>query len=94
MLEPSPDVSRIIDRLVLAGLVRRVQDSSNRRKLKLGITDAGLELLKQIDCRRKSMIDPLAGCSDAEVSQFNTLLDKVLEQLPERTALFDYGQME
>lgn len=40
----APTVSRIIDRLERAGLVVRVRAKRDRRKVKLGLTEAGREL--------------------------------------------------
>jgi len=45
----APDVTRMIDRLVRQGLVRRTRDSDDRRCSLATITSAGLKLLARID---------------------------------------------
>jgi DNA-binding MarR family transcriptional regulator len=49
MVARDPDVTRLVDRLVDRGLVDRVRDRRDRRVVELGITKAGLALLKQLD---------------------------------------------
>lgn len=44
-----PDVTRLLDRLEEAGLVGRERDSVDRRLVTTRITDAGLELLRNLD---------------------------------------------
>jgi len=45
----APDVTRMIDRLVRQGLVRRTRDGDDRRCSLATITSAGLKLLARID---------------------------------------------
>jgi len=45
----APDVTRMIDRLVRQGLVRRTRDNADRRCSLATITSAGLKLLVRID---------------------------------------------
>ncbi len=49
MMTREPDLTRLLDRLEKAGLVRRQRQPSDRRVVRVGITAAGLELLSQID---------------------------------------------
>lgn len=49
MLDPSPDVTRLIDKLVERGLVRRTTSDEDRRMTIHTITDDGLELLDEMD---------------------------------------------
>ncbi|WP_232798456.1 MarR family winged helix-turn-helix transcriptional regulator [Salinibacter altiplanensis] len=49
MLDPSPDVTRLIDKLVDRGLVRRSTSEEDRRMTIHTITDDGLDLLGQMD---------------------------------------------
>jgi DNA-binding MarR family transcriptional regulator len=44
-----PDITRLVDRLVNRGLVDRVRDRRDRRVVEVGITKAGLAMLKQLD---------------------------------------------
>jgi DNA-binding MarR family transcriptional regulator len=49
MLDPSPDVTRLIDKLVERGLVRRSKSERDRRMTIHTITDKGLALLDELD---------------------------------------------
>lgn len=49
MMTREPDLTRLLDRLENSGLVRRDRQESDRRIVRVGITRAGLELLRQID---------------------------------------------
>lgn len=49
MLDPSPDVTRLIDKLVQRGLVRRSRSEEDRRMTIHTITEKGLDLLDELD---------------------------------------------
>lgn len=49
MLDPSPDVTRLIDKLVERGLVERSRSEEDRRMIIHTITDEGLGLLDELD---------------------------------------------
>lgn len=49
MLDPSPDVTRLIDKLVDRGLVRRSRSEEDRRMTIHTITENGIALLKELD---------------------------------------------
>lgn len=48
MLDPSPDVTRLTDKLVERGLVERTRSEEDRRMTIHRITPAGLELLEEM----------------------------------------------
>ena len=64
MLEPAPDVTRLIDRLVKAGLVRRKSSNGDKRFSLAVITTAGLKLLAELD--------PLMDATDQYIAQLLT----------------------
>jgi DNA-binding MarR family transcriptional regulator len=49
MVARDPDVTRLLDRLADRGLVDRVRDRRDRRVVEVGITKAGLAVLRQLD---------------------------------------------
>jgi DNA-binding MarR family transcriptional regulator len=49
LVSRAPDITRMIDRLAERGLVDRERPADNRRVVLVGITSAGLELLRQLD---------------------------------------------
>jgi DNA-binding MarR family transcriptional regulator len=57
MLDPSPDVTRLIDKLVERGLVRRSRSEADRRMTIHTITDEGIELLDELDPKIREVQD-------------------------------------
>lgn len=49
MMTREPDLTRLLDRLEAAGLVKRSRQPTDRRVVRVGITPSGLELLAQLD---------------------------------------------
>lgn len=80
MVTPDPDVTRLLDRLEKRELVRRARDTVDRRVVRAGITDAGLELLDQLDA---PVPEWLSGClghlSDGELQTLIDLLERARE---------------
>jgi DNA-binding MarR family transcriptional regulator len=48
LVSRAPDITRLVDRLERRGLVRRDRPAENRRVVRVTITDAGLELLREL----------------------------------------------
>ncbi|WP_375434781.1 MarR family winged helix-turn-helix transcriptional regulator [uncultured Hymenobacter sp.] len=76
MLDKTSNASRIVDKLEAKKLVTRTVCPSNRRAVDIRITDAGLELLLEIDkvIERESLLRKL---TEAEVTLLSDLLDKI-----------------
>jgi len=72
-----PDVTRLIDRLVNAGLVERTRAVEDRRVVLARITTAGLNLLRKLD---RPVLDlhgqTLGHLTREELKQLNQLLEK------------------
>jgi len=49
LVSHAPDITRLVDRLEERGFVVRQRMADNRRVVQIGITEAGLTLLKQLD---------------------------------------------
>lgn len=49
LVSRAPDITRLLDRLVERGLIERERPPDNRRVVRVGITPAGLELLKAME---------------------------------------------
>ncbi|MBM3431711.1 MAG: MarR family transcriptional regulator [Bacteroidetes bacterium] len=77
MLEKMSDVSRIVDRLVVKGLVKKVTSARDRRLVDVLISDKGRKLLERLDLREEEMDDFLKGLTEKEAIQLNHLLDKL-----------------
>ena len=49
LVSRAPDITRMLDKLEERGLVRRERSAANRRTVFIGITPAGLKLLRELD---------------------------------------------
>lgn len=79
MLDKMSDTSRIVDRLVTKGFVKKGTCKSDRRLVDVIITDKGRKLLERID-EREDEIDNITGnLSKKEAAILSDLLDKIRE---------------
>lgn len=77
MLDKMSDTSRIVDRLVKKELVQKVICKTDRRLVDVTITDAGLQLLDQLDSYNEEMDALLGNITEEEAKMLNHLLDKI-----------------
>ena len=78
LVTPVPDVTRLLDRMVRAGLVTRGRVDSDRRVVKTCITPAGLHVLRELDVSAPSIAEEqLAHLSEEEVDTLNRLLEAI-----------------
>lgn len=71
-----PDVSRLLDRMMRAGLVMRARDEGDRRVVKATITDKGLAILRELDAPSIAIVDEkLAHMTDADLFTLIRLLE-------------------
>ncbi len=71
LVSRAPDITRMLDRLEDGGLVERDRLADNRRVVEVGVTDAGLALLAELDARVR----------DCHARQLGHLPREQLEQL-------------
>jgi DNA-binding MarR family transcriptional regulator len=60
LVSRAPDITRMLDKLEARGLVARERPADNRRVVRVGVTDAGLALLREIagplrDCHARQL---------------------------------------
>ena len=55
----APTASRLCDRLVKKGLVRRRTDRNDRRQVRIGLTEAGRQIIDTVSTRRRREITEL-----------------------------------
>lgn len=77
MLEKMSDTSRIVDRLISKGLVRKVTCKSDRRLVDVGITDKGKKLLEKLDTRQDDIDGVMRNLSEKDANLLSDLLDKI-----------------
>ena len=78
MIERTPGVTRLIDRLEQKGLVARERAAQDRRQVLCRITDAGIKLLARLDRPIDALESEVLGVlGDREVTELLTLLDKL-----------------
>ena len=81
MLDRSSNVSRLVEKLRINGLVERLPHGSDRRMVTVIITESGKKMLQEIDLptTRNTKDDPGNKMSDAELLELAHLLDKFRE---------------
>lgn len=78
MIAKTSNTTRLVDKLLLKGLVSREVCSDNRRKMEIAITPKGLELLKELDPKIEQQENGLADkLTPAEQEQFIVLMEKL-----------------
>lgn len=79
MLDKTSNASRIVDKLEEKKLVTRTVCPANRRAVDIRITEAGLQLLRQIDESGHLLANQtgMNDLTDDELAQLNYLLDKI-----------------
>ena len=74
-------VSLIVERMVRAGLIRRIRDLRDRRSVRLVITDKGKEILYRATDYAWTMVQEiLSGLPEEELRTLNSLLETVREK--------------
>jgi DNA-binding MarR family transcriptional regulator len=78
MVNRDPDVTRLVDRLIKQGLVRRERDGDDRRVVLVEVTAPGLALLARLD---QPVLDStaaaMAGLKPQQLRTLDTLLNEI-----------------
>ena len=77
MLDKMSDTSRIVDRLVKKGLVKKGVCKMDRRLVDVIITDKGKKLLEKIDEYSDQMDGIMKNLTEEDARTLNELLDKI-----------------
>lgn len=81
MIEQTPGITRMIDRLEAKELVKRKFCSQDRRRVFCRISEKGLTLLDQLHAPVDVKNDFLNKLDDKEIEQLTVLLNKILDGL-------------
>ncbi len=77
MLDKMSDTSRIVDRLVKKGMVKKSICREDRRLVDVLLTDKGKKLLQSMDGMNEEMDSVFKYLSNEEAKLLNVLLDKI-----------------
>lgn len=77
MLEKMSDTSRIVDRLITKGLVKKLACKNDRRLVDIIISDKGKKLLERLDARQDEIDGVLGKLSENDANILSDLLDKI-----------------
>lgn len=77
MLEKMSDTSRIVDRLITKGLVKKLTCKKDRRLVDVIITDKGKKLLEKLDQNQAEMDALLSNLSENDALLLSNLLDRI-----------------
>ncbi len=81
MLDKMSDASRIVERLRLKQLVSRKGAEKDKRAVEVTITEAGLQLLREMEKPVEEFEALLKNLTDEETRQLNLLLDKIRDHV-------------
>jgi DNA-binding MarR family transcriptional regulator len=79
MLDKMSDTSRIVDRLIVKGLVEKTACIKDKRLVDITVTKKGLQLLEKLDSLNEHIDSILKGVSEKEAQAMNQILDKLRE---------------
>lgn len=79
MVERTPGITRLLDRLEAKKLVRRERPSGDRRQVLCYVTKSGIDLVDELDAPLKNLAGQLLGAlNDGELEELAGLLQKVI----------------
>ena len=77
MLEKMSDTSRIVDRLIAKGLVKKITCKSDRRLVDVIITKKKKKLLERLDLKQDEIDNVMSRLSEKDAAILSDLLDKI-----------------
>lgn len=76
MINRDPDATRLADRMIRHGLVRRMRDTDDRRFVRLFITQDGLDMVERLDDTVDEFLrHTLAGLGEKDLRKLTALLE-------------------
>jgi DNA-binding MarR family transcriptional regulator len=77
MLDRNSNVTRIADKLLQKNWAVRQKSETDKREVRISITDEGLALLKKVDILLQSQKVHQSNLTNTEAQLLNALLDKM-----------------
>jgi DNA-binding MarR family transcriptional regulator len=81
MIAREPDVTRLLERMDKAGLIKRTRDSQDRRVVVTRITSGGLKLLDEMEPKLRELDGVLKPMGERKIETTLKLLDEVREHV-------------
>ena len=85
MLSRSPNITRLLDRLVAKKLVRRSRPKEDRRVVIASLAPQGLELLSHLDGVVDNVFSSFPPTTNAEMQTLVDVLDRIREHMAVKT---------
>ena len=80
LIEETPGVSRLLDRLLAKGLIRRERSTADRRRLECFVTERGLQILSRLeDAVNRADADAMHALTRGELATLDRLLSRIRE---------------
>jgi DNA-binding MarR family transcriptional regulator len=86
MLSRSPNITRLLDKLIAKKLARRSRPKDDRRVVIVSVTPQGLELLKHLDAVVDNVFNNFPPTTSAEMQTLVDVLDRIRERMAVKTA--------
>ncbi|WP_437918816.1 MarR family winged helix-turn-helix transcriptional regulator [Sphingobacterium sp. LRF_L2] len=83
MISNTPDISRLVDRIVAKGLASRAKNRDDKRAVDLFITQKGLDLLEEMEDDMLLMDVLPSNINEKEAAKLSSLLDKFRGEIAE-----------
>jgi DNA-binding MarR family transcriptional regulator len=87
MLSRSPNITRLLDRLIAKKLARRSRPKEDRRVVIVSISPQGIELLSHLDKVVDNVFDSFPPTTKAEMDTLLAVLDRIREHMAVKTAV-------
>lgn len=77
MVVRKPTITGLTDRLVKHKLIRRISDGSDRRVVRIGLTNEGRRVLGEIEVASKAYLESVFGAmGDEQVEEFVNVIER------------------
>lgn len=77
MLDKMSNASRLVDKLLAKGLVKRTECPRDRRAVDVVITDDGMKILAELDAMQGEWENTLQNVTEEEANLLSDILDKL-----------------
>ena len=79
MLDKMPNTTRLVDKLEKCGCAERERSSKDRRKIFVGITKQGLDVMSQMDVAHLEFMKFTENLNEEEALELSSLIEKLRE---------------